>query len=152
MYWHYQPQQHCHQQIHITLRKLDRVIVVYRRSMGSNHAVVAAAGVPSSQNEVFLPVFETVWRTASGCTLPLTVTFCPFRSTSKDSTPEGNAKKNIHNVKSSWNDISFYWKDTCHASWVINRVRCMKSLNMAAQVAIELLMVVNTLQTRLMKQ
>lgn len=58
------------------------------------HAMgVAAAGaeaslVSDSQKEVFFPVFETVWRTSSGFTLPFTVTFCSLMSTSNDSTPE----------------------------------------------------------------
>nr|GMD57289.1 Protein kinase G11A [Ipomoea batatas] len=46
------------------------------------------AGASASQNDVFFPVFETVWRTSSGFTLPFTVTFCSFISMSNDSTPE----------------------------------------------------------------
>ncbi|PKU82168.1 Protein kinase G11A [Dendrobium catenatum] len=61
-----------------------------------NHAVAAAAvskaaslvSDSASQNEVVFPVLETVCSTASGFTLPFTVTFCSFKSTSNDSTPE----------------------------------------------------------------
>ncbi|GAB2286940.1 hypothetical protein Dimus_021328 [Dionaea muscipula] len=57
-------------------------------SAGTAAAAAAGASSSSSQNEVFLPVLETVCRTASGCTLPITVTFCSFMSMSYDSTPE----------------------------------------------------------------
>ena len=40
-----------------------------------------------SQKADFFPVFDTVCKTASGWTLPFTVTFCSFISTSNDSTP-----------------------------------------------------------------
>lgn len=50
--------------------------------------VAVADAASAGQNSVFFPVLETVCKTASGCTLPFTVTFCCSRSMSKVSTPE----------------------------------------------------------------
>jgi hypothetical protein len=43
--------------------------------------------VSASQKEVFFPVLETVWKTSSALTFPITVTFCSLRSTLNESTP-----------------------------------------------------------------
>lgn len=60
---------------------------------GASDGWGGGGGASDSQNEVFFPVLETVWRTSSGCTFPLTVTFCSSISMSKDSTPERSDSK-----------------------------------------------------------
>lgn len=56
-------------------------------------------GVSASQKAVFFPVLETVWKTASGCTLPFTVTFCSSKLMSNDSTPKNHLWKRSVSVQ-----------------------------------------------------
>ncbi|KAL0910438.1 hypothetical protein M5K25_021422 [Dendrobium thyrsiflorum] len=86
----YKAELYCHE---ISFIKIEMLMMSISHDFHSElvAAVLKSASFASdsaSQNEVVFPVLETVCSTASGFTLPFTVTFCSFKSTSNDSTPE----------------------------------------------------------------
>lgn len=59
----------------------------------------SAGAASDAQNSVFFPVLATVWKTASRCTLPTTVTFWWSISMSNDSTPGDGSPQVKFNTK-----------------------------------------------------